>query len=146
MDPISAIAAVSSVTSLVHFSGTILSNGYSYLAGVARAPKELRLLLIETAALNSLLDQLQLLVEDDTKSMKNAIIGLEQSGALLESRDILRTIDKSIAACQQIEGQSTKNLGKRLLWPFKDKETKELLQRFHVVRDIFTSALSIDAA
>ncbi len=144
MDPITAIAAASAITSLIHFSSTVLSNGYSYLAKIARAPKELRLLLIETAALNTLLDQLQLLVEDDTGAVKSAALNLEKSGAITESRDILLTVDKSIAACRQVEGQSAKNLGKRLVWPFKDRETKELLQRFHVVRDNFTSALSID--
>lgn len=146
MDPMTAIAATSSVASLVQFSGAILSNGYNYLAKVARAPKELRLLLIETAALNSLLDQLQLLVENGAGAGKSAVLNLEKVGAITESQDILRTVDRSIAACRQVEGQSAKNLGKRLLWPFKEKETKELLQRFHVIRDNFTSAISIDAA
>ena len=146
MDPITVVATASSITSLINFSGTVLSNGYSYLAKVIRAPKELRLLLVETAALNSLLDQLQLLVEDDVRAGKSAALNLEKVGAIVESKDILLKVDKSIAACQQVEGQSVKNLEKRLLWPFKERETKDLLQRFHVVRGNFALALSIDAA
>ena len=140
-----ALAAASSITSLVQFSGTVLSEGYGYIAKVARAPKELRLLLNETATLNTLLDQLQLLVENDSKVAKTAVFNLEETGAIAESRCLLQTVNQSIAACQPTKGHSAKNFGKRLLWPFKEKETKELMQRFHVVRDNFTSALSIDA-
>lgn len=146
MDPISGIAAASSIVGLVRFSGSVLVKGYSYTTKVARAPKELRLLLSETAALNILLDQLQLLVDDDSGVGQTAVFNLEKSGTIAESREILSTVDESIAACSQVEGHSAKNLGKRLLWPFKEKETKELLQRFHQVRDNFTAALAIDAA
>ena len=146
MDPITAFAAASSITSLIQFSGTVLSNGYSYLNKVARAPKELRLLLTETAGLNALLDQLQHLEEDDGGAGKSAVSTLERSGAITEGRDVLLAVDKCITACREVEGQPAKNIGKRLLWPLKERETKELVQRFHTVRDNFTSALSIDAA
>ena len=146
MEPTSAIAAVSSIAQLIEFSGIVLSKGYDYLIKVAHAPKELRLILTETALLNSLLDQLQLLVEDDTGAGKGAVLKLQQAGAITESQELLVLVNDSVAACQQIEGQSTRNFGKRLLWPFKEKETKRLLQRFHVVREIFTSALSVDVA
>ena len=146
MDPLTAIAAASSITSLVQFSGTVLSKGYSYSSKVLRAPKELRLLLIETAALHSLLDQLQLLIDDDSGAGKTALLSLERVGVIAESRDILSTVDRCIVACRQVEGQFAMNLGKRLLWPFKDRETRELLQRFYQVRENFTSALTVDAA
>ena len=100
MDPITAIAAASSFTSPIQCSGAVLVNGYSYLNKAARAPKELRLLLIETAQLNSLVDQLQLLAKDDTGAGKGAVLSLEKVGAISESRDILLMVDKSIAACQ----------------------------------------------
>ena len=101
---------------------------------------------METAALKSLLDQLQLLVEDDAGAGKSAVLDPGKVGAITESQDILRTVDRSIAACRQVEGQSAKNLGKRLLWPFKEKEAKVLLPRFHVIQYNFTSAIFIDAA
>jgi hypothetical protein len=59
------VGVVASVAQLVHLSGTLLANGYGFLSKVARAPSEIRSLLTETAAINSILGQLQA-ISDDT--------------------------------------------------------------------------------
>ena len=146
MDPVSIVGAASAVTSLLQFSGAILSKGYNYASKVLRAPEELRQLLTEVAALNSLLDQLQSLLDVNHHGLQNAVSTLERIGTLTESRDILDAVSTSIGKCSQIEGQTTRNLGRRMLWPFQERETKDLLQRFQKVRDQFNLALSIDSA
>ena len=146
MDPVTALATASSITSLLHITGTTLSNGYEYLAKVVRGPKELRTLLIEIAALDSLLDELQSLVEIEDDGLRHAILRLERVGTLTECKDVLNTVHMAIMQCRQEKERFAKNFGRRLLWPFKERETKELLQRFHRLRATFTSALSMDTA
>lgn len=63
MDPISVFSLTSSIAGVLTLSGAILTNGYGYVSEIAKAPKELRLLLSETVALHTLLDQLLLMVE-----------------------------------------------------------------------------------
>ena len=146
MDPITMISVASSVTSLVSLSGTILSEGYSYLARARKAPKEIRLLLNEVAALNTLLDQFQLLLEEsDNGTSSRAIQSLEKAGVIGECKELLETVQLSLEASKQIPGHSVKNLGKALLWPLKDKELKEAVRRFHTLRSTLTSALTVDS-
>ena len=146
MDPVTALATAASITTLLQISGKILSNGYEYLSRAVRGPKELRLLLIETAALNSLLDEVQSLLETGDDSLRSAVFSLDRLGTLTESKELLSTVQVAITKCRLEDGHCSKNLGRRLLWPFKEKETKELLQQFHRLRATFGSALSIDTA
>jgi hypothetical protein len=145
MDPISTISLASSVAGLLTLSGAILSNGYSYVSKVAKAPKELRLLLSESAALDTLLDQLQLMVDGDDQVATGALQKLAQVGAFEEGKTLLQIVQNSIRACEQVQGHGVSNLGRRLMWPFKEKETKETIQRFRDLRDTLTSAVSIDS-
>lgn len=147
MDPLSAISLASSVAGLLTLSGAILSNGYSYVAKVAKAPKELHLLLNEAAALHTLLDQLQLMVEpdDNNQAATGAMEALAKVGALKEAMSLLQNVQNSLKACEQLQGHVASNLGKRMMWPIKEKETKETLHRFRDLRDTFTSAISIDS-
>ncbi|KAL1882217.1 hypothetical protein Daus18300_000703 [Diaporthe australafricana] len=120
-----AIGAASAIAGLLSLSGGILAKGYTFLASVHRAPQELRDLLCEAAALNSVLNQLQALNEDDQS---------------------LLLVQTSIQKCQQIECQELRNLGKRVKWPFKEKETKEALSRLGRIRGHLTTALTADMA
>jgi hypothetical protein len=62
------ISTVASVAQLVQLSGALLIEGYSFLSKVAQAPSEIRSLLTETAAVNSLLAQLQQAAESTLKN------------------------------------------------------------------------------
>ena len=145
MDPITILSVASSVSGLISLSGTILSEGYGYLAKVAKAPKEIRLLLNEVATLNTLLDQVQLLLDDINSSTANrAIQSLEKAGAIREGKGLLETVQDTLASFKQLPEHSAKNFSKMLLWPFKEKELKDALRRFHALRSTLTSALAID--
>jgi hypothetical protein len=58
------VAAVATIVQLVDFSGKILAAGYTFLAKVARAPTEIRMLLSDVANVNALLGQIQSLTSD----------------------------------------------------------------------------------
>lgn len=137
------IGAVASVAQLVQLSGALLAGGYGFLAKAVRAPAEIRSLLTETAAINSLLGQLQD-VADSTPD--DALQTLERTGAFEECTATLKSIEKALAKCENLYGQDVKNLGKRLLWPFKEKETNDALQRLHRLRGLLANAVGINSA
>jgi hypothetical protein len=39
----------------------------------------------------------------------------------------MKVIEKGVKACEQVEGKGLKNVGKKLVWPFKEKEMKDLM-------------------
>jgi hypothetical protein len=109
------IGLLASVAQLVHLSGTLLAGGYGFLSTVSRAPSEIRSLLTEAAAVNSLLGQLQLIAESTTApSSDDAVQALERLGVFDEGQITLEFIRNALARCQQEAGKDVKNLGHRL--------------------------------
>jgi hypothetical protein len=141
------VGTVASVTQLVQLSGALLAGGYSFLSKVARAPSEIRGLLTETAAVNSLLAQLQQIADSVPKNASDdALQALERVGVFQECQTILKSIEKALAKCEQVNGQDARNLGKKLMWPFKEKETKDALQRLHHMRGLLANAIDANSA
>ena len=141
------VGAIASVAQLVHLSGTLLASGYGFLTKVVRAPSELRSLLTETAAINSLLGQLQHLVDPAPNSaVDDALKALERLGVFKECQTILKSAQNALAKCEQIHGSELRNFGRRLIWPFKEKETKESLQRLHHLRGLLANAVEANSA
>jgi hypothetical protein len=141
------VAVIASVAQLVHLSGTVLAGGYGFLSQVARAPTEIRSLLTEAAAVNSLLGQLQLIADTESDpATKNALSILVGLGAFQECRAILSFVQNALTRCQQQAGKDVKNFGRRLTWPFKEKETKDAMQRLHRLRSVLANAVEVDSA
>ncbi len=138
----------SAIAGLISLSGTVLAEGYAFVATVRRAPKELRELLCESAALDTVLDQLQGLVDEsqgkewDSARLKQ----LAQSESIKECKETLLLVQRSISRCQQIQGEGLRNLGKSVVWPFKEKETKEALVRLSRIRGHLAAILTVDMA
>jgi len=142
---IAAVSAAASVIQLVQFSADILTAGYGFLAKVSRAPAELRQLLAESAGLNCILAQIQFLVESPN-SPNDALKSLHQLGVFKECHDLLIVIKGSLDACQQEQGNDVKNFGRRLVWPLKERETKEAMQRLNRLRALLSTAVSTNSA
>jgi hypothetical protein len=141
------LGIVAAVTQLVHFSGELLTVGYGFLSKISRAPLEIRDLLTESAALNSLLSHIQLLAESSPGT--GALQALQQSGVLKDCQDSLIGVKRALEACQKLEGydgSKTENLRRRIKWPFKERETKEAIQRLTRLRGLLSSALNTDSA
>ena len=141
------VGTVASIAQLVHISGALLAGGYGFLSKVARAPTEIRSLLTETAAINSLLGQLQQMVDGKLEPVPDdALQALQRIGIFQECHSILTTVGKALAKCEQVYGHDVRNFGRRLAWPFKEKETKDSLQRLHHLRGILANALEANSA
>jgi hypothetical protein len=101
--------------------------------------------LTETAAIDTVLDQLQGLADDDRNRVgKSALKALVKTGTIDDCFELLRSVQKTILRCEQVEGQEVRNLGKSIIWPFKEKETKDTLMKLSRMKQNFTMALSAD--
>jgi hypothetical protein len=141
------LGIVAAVTQLVHFSGEILTVGYGFLSKLSRAPLEIRDLLTESAALNSLLSHIQLLAES---SPGNGVLqALQQSGVLKDCQDFLTGVKRALEACQKLEGDDgseRENFRRRIKWPFKEREPKEAIQQLTRLRGLLSSGINMDSA
>ena len=140
-----AVGAVASVVQLVQFSGDILTAGYGFIGKVSKAPTELRQLLAESAGLNSILAQLQFLGESSTHP-NDELQSLQELGVFKECHDLFALIQRALDACKQVPGHDVKNFGRRLVWPFKERETKEAMQSLHRLRGLLTTAVGTNSA
>ena len=150
------LGAASAVAGLMSLSGTILSEGYSFLGSVRRAPKELRQLLSEISALDTVLGQLEGLTIDDgddddsdekaSRPMQNpALTELNNTGVLKDCHNSLQSVRKLVASCEQVKGQQIRSFGKTVIWPFKAKETKDSVARLSRLRELLVTALAVDS-
>lgn len=95
-----------SIAGLISLSRGILAKGYTVLTSVHRAPQELRELPCEAAALNSVLNQLQTLVEQeqhksleqgvDTEIRRPGLKNIVDNGVLHECTASLLLVDRSV--------------------------------------------------
>jgi hypothetical protein len=142
-----AAGSAATILQLVSFTGEVLVAGYGFLSKVQKAPAEIRFLLKETANLNALLDQLHTLVaEDASPHVIRAMETLAFLDVFGDCKILMKIVLKSIKACEQISGQGARNFGRRLLWPFKEKEANETLQQLIRLRETLSAAVAVDSA
>jgi hypothetical protein len=55
-------------------------------------------------------------------------------------------VERSLKACERIEGQEVRNLGKKLVWPFKQNETRDMLAQLERLREVLSAAVVVDSA
>lgn len=140
------IGAVSALASLIQISGEVLKAGYSFLAKVARAPLEIRSMLNEVAGLDLLVDQLYVLATKDDESLKNgALAHMLSIGVFDDCDELLQTVQRSVQKCEQVAGHDKLNLGKRLIWPFREHEARDSIERLQRLRTTLSMALTIDS-
>lgn len=148
-----ALGAAATVVQLVSFTGDVLIKGYSFLSKVQRAPSEIRALLREVASLNALLDQLQSLasapdaiIAEEKEENRNALQTLEHLGVFEDCSMLMHVVEKRLKTCEQIDGHEARNLGKKLIWPFKEKETKDTMVQLGRLKETLSAAVAVDSA
>jgi len=142
-----ALGAAATIVQLISFTGEVLASGYGYLKKAKNAPSEIRSLLRETSILNTLLDHLQELVgEQNNSNAKSAVMALESFGIFEDCERLMKIVEEGIRFCERIKGQQFRNLGKRIAWPFKEKDTKDTMAQLGRLREVLSAAVAVDSA
>jgi len=113
----------------------------------------MREMLTEAAALNNLLGNLQLLAESHLSSSSvsskgggDALKSLEELGVFKECEELLTVVRRGLDACELVQGKDVKSFGHRLAWPFKERETKDAMQRLARLRGLLSMAVDANSA
>lgn len=139
------VGLVSAVLSLLEVTGEVLVEGYSYINKASKAPHQVRTLLNEVSGIDTLLDQLhQRRTERGPRD--KALPALSQQGCFNECQGALNEAKKALNQFVEVNGERSRNFGKRLLWPFKDNEVNITLQRLERLRRQLSDALAVDTA
>jgi len=143
-----AVGSAATIVQLVSFTGEVLVLGYGYVNRVKKAPSEIRALLRETATLNALLDQLLDLAGSSSEngSFDGALQTLGRLGVFDDCEKLMKVIERNVKACEEVEGERVRNTGRRMAWPFKDKETKDLMVQLGRLREALSAAVMVDSA
>lgn len=142
-----ALGSVATIAQLVSFTGEVLATGYAYLAKVKSAPKEISTLLTETSLLSATLVQLEWNSSSDSNPhAMGALETLRTHKVFEQCNKLLLSILETLKTCQSVHGQHTRNLGRRMMWPFKEKETQRILEQLKSMRETLTTAMVVDSA
>jgi len=141
-DPLSIAASIAGLLSL---AGPILAEGYTYIVSVRDSPNALKQLLSEIARPGAILGQIDELARESVTALENSISEVITADTIKTASDLLKAVQSSIKKCERIPGQSAKNLGRAIVWPFKEREVKENLDRFERLINTFELALSIES-
>ena len=156
MDPLSLAA---SIAGLVQIAGLVISCCYDYGCAVSSAPTYQRQLLTEVTTLSGLLIGLQSRVNADSSDTSDSTYGMAGMGdTVRECQAILREVANrldgvsvgvevgdSVGEGERMGTRRKFRIGfKRALWPLKQKETMELVERLERQKATLTMALSTD--
>ena len=149
-DPLSIAASIAGLLSL---AGPILAEGYTYIASVRDSPNALKQLLSEISRLEAVLGQIDELASESatnnsivqTQCARQRISEVITPDTVKTASDLLKSVHASIKMCERTPGQSAKNIGRAIVWPFKEREVKEKLDRFKRLIHTFELALSIES-
>lgn len=156
MDPLSLAA---SITGLVQIAGIVISRCYDYGCAVSSAPTDQRQLLTEVTTLSGLLIGLQSRVNADSLDTSSSTYGMVGMGDTVREcqvilREVANRLDGASVGVEVVDGVGEgERMGtmrklriglKRALWPLKQKETLELVERLERQKATLTMALSTD--
>ena len=147
-DPLSIAA---SVAGLLTIAGTIIIEGYTFINTAQQRSPELEQLLKETTRLNAVLEQIKALENEFGAAQSNINTGIQKDGLsdiitpaiMAEGKTHLQSVQSSIRACQRKPGQRSNNIGSAVLWPFKQREVQETLNKFRQLINTLVQAIEV---
>jgi hypothetical protein len=141
-----ALGSAATLLQIISFTGEVLVIGYGYLSKVSKAPTQIRALLRETATLNDLLAQIQDLVDNERDGEAASVLTtLDRLGVLNDCHELIGLVQKIVKRCGQVLDKDGQKSAKNLLWPFKEKETKDLMAQLSRLREILSTAIAVDS-
>lgn len=141
-----AVGSAATLLQLLSFTSDVLVAGYSYLSKVKKAPREISLLLKETAEINALLCQFESIVSIENRShVIGALEKMQFLGVFEDCKVLVSIVLRLIKMCERNDGQLAMNSVKRIMWPFKEKEVKETLQQLARMKDTLSATVAVDS-
>lgn len=142
MDPLSLSVSIITILTL---AGQLVTLGNAYATSVSSCPKEISDLLNELSALSQVLVAVKNITDPAKATSTTPVI---RSGILVnpinECAKQLQEMLAFLTKYQQNPKSKIRKIMKRLMWPLKEAETREWVNKIEGHKSTFTLALSTD--
>jgi len=136
MDPLSVLAIASSAAQFLEQTAKVVQGLYDYCQTVSEAPQRSRELQREVTQVSDVLMDLQSVL----KSIPNNVQLPRTIKSLSESSSEFTEVMKEMASRMEVQ---PRDIGKRLKWPFDEKQNKKYLAKVETFKKTATLALNI---
>ena len=141
-----ALGTASSIIAVVQISEQIISACYRYYKTAKDAKRDIIDVINIVGGLKTTLDNLRILAEN-TENSRLPLLNSTIDGSLKACKDALQKLAKKLGvddAAGVEEGNVVVELGKKLVWPWKEKEVGKILEIIEKHKANFILALSGD--
>jgi hypothetical protein len=141
MDPFSLTVSIITVVTL---AAQLVSLGNSYASSISGCAREIEDLVAEVSALSQILIALKKVIDPATATSQTPII---RSGILVgRVEDCANQLKEMITVLTKYQASKNKvkKLMRRLVWPLKEADTREWINKIETYKSTFTLALSAD--
>lgn len=146
MDPLSLACNIAAVLTT---TAKLISVGYSYGSSVAGFQGEVQEFIAELTSLSGILSALEAVISqplsyqvDDSTNERPTLIAKVLSDPLAECGKSLQSVLESLE--NQKVGSKAQRIFKRITWPLKEGDTRDLFARLERYKRTFSLALSAD--
>lgn len=146
MDPLSLTCNVAAILTT---AAKLISVGYSYGSSVAGFSKEVQEFITELTSLSGILSALEAVINqplpyqaDGTMDGRPTLVANLLSDPLEECGKSLQTVLESLE--NQRVGSQAQKIFKRITWPLKEGDTRDLFAKLERYKKTFSLALSAD--
>ena len=147
------IGLAASIVGLLTLAGQVTAISYKYFKGVENASRDVKELTNELASLSGILAALQTCLsmdgtlefsaEDDGQNLRQTIeTSLQQCASVMEE---LRSKLEIKPTNKRNFTKATAEIFRSLMWPLKEKETKEYVKKLDRFKVTFTLAISVES-
>jgi len=149
---VNSMEFVSSLIAVVGLADQVISCCRRYVSGVKDCPSDLRLILVETSCLKSVLENLEFLYENSPDpELRGFYIRLDSPNGLIQAcRECLGKLDELLPD-DNIQGATGKRKRatvtlQRLAWPLRETRARKLLGELGSLRASISLALATGSA
>ena len=134
MDPVSAFGVAAGVVQFADLAANVYMTLFTYFRSVKQAPKRSEELQKEALSVSNVIDHLKSILETTNTETVNLSASLKDT--LSECSQTLTEMNNQVAVKES-------EWGKRLKWPFTEKENLEYLSKLERYKSTFSLELDI---
>ena len=134
MDPVSAFGVATGVAQFADLAANVYMSLFKYFRSVKQAPKLSEELKKEALSVSNVVDHLKSLLE--TRNTETVNISASSKETLTEFSQTLTDMNNQVAVKES-------EWGKRLKWPFTEKENQEYLSKLERYKSTFSLELDV---
>lgn len=138
------LSIASGVAGIITLSSAVVAASYKYFSSVRSAPEDLKKLVREISLLNTLILQFVTQSLDTAQAPRKALDALVDQAVFEDCFATLKAVQKHLDNSQPVQGSTSKNALRVLIWPLKKDDIAKSRERVGRFCDLLTTACVLD--